>query len=77
MGSGWDHIKNLAAIISQYKMTKKFATEILYKYENTPAGQVKLKIDINTIPAQWIKPIFVKIVDPSKLKIALKTVFST
>jgi hypothetical protein len=55
-------------------MTGKFATELLYKYEDTPAGQVKLEVDINTMPAELIKPVLTKIIDPSKLEAVLKTV---
>ncbi|KAH8792179.1 hypothetical protein F5882DRAFT_376738 [Hyaloscypha sp. PMI_1271] len=69
-----EHIKNLAAIIGQHKMTGKFAAELLHKHEDTPAGQVKLEVDINTMPADLIKPVLAEIVDPSKLEAALKTV---
>jgi hypothetical protein len=69
-----EHIKNLTTIINQYKIIRKFAAKLLYKYEDTLARQVKLKVDINTIPTKLIKPIFIKIVNPSKLKAVLKTV---
>jgi hypothetical protein len=71
-----EHIKNLATIISQYKITGKFATKLLHKYKDTPVRQVKLEVDINTIPAELIKPVLTKIVNPSKLEAALKTVSS-
>jgi hypothetical protein len=74
MGPGREHIKNLAAIIGQHRMTGKFAAELLHKHEDTPAGQVKLEVDINTMPAELIKPVLTEIVDPSKLEAALKTV---
>jgi len=74
MRPGREHIKNLAAIIGQYKMTGKFAAELLHKHEDTPAGQVKLEVDINTMPTELIKPVLAEIVDPSKLEAALKTV---
>ncbi|KAF4626461.1 hypothetical protein G7Y89_g11691 [Cudoniella acicularis] len=38
--------------------------------------QVKLEVDINTIPTELIKPVLTKIVNLSKLKTALKTVSS-
>ncbi|KAG4439232.1 hypothetical protein IFR05_005270 [Cadophora sp. M221] len=38
MSLGREHIKNLAAIIGQHKMTGKFAAELLHKHEDTPAG---------------------------------------
>lgn len=74
IGVGREHIRNLAAIISQHKITGKFAAELLCKHEDTPAGQVKLEVDINTMPAELIKPVLAEIVDLSKLKAALKTV---
>lgn len=70
----WEHINNLAAIISQHKMVGRFAAELLHKHEDTPAGQVKLEVDINTMPAELIKPILAQVVNPSKLEAALKTV---
>jgi hypothetical protein len=57
-------------------MTRKFAAKLLYKYKDTPAKQVKLKVDINIILAELIKLILTKIVNSSKLKVALKTIFS-
>jgi hypothetical protein len=57
-------------------MTRKFAVELLHKHEDTPARQVKLEVDINTMLAELIKPILAKIVDASKLEAALKTVSS-
>ncbi|KAJ2901646.1 hypothetical protein MKZ38_001605 [Zalerion maritima] len=74
MRPGREHIKNLAAIIGQHKMTGKFAAELLHKHEDTPAGQVKLEVDINTMPAELIKRVLAEIVDPSKLEAALQTV---
>jgi hypothetical protein len=71
-----EHIKNLVAIISQYKMTRKFVIKLFYKHEDIPARQVKLEVDINTMLAELIKPVLVKIVNPSKLEVALKTVSS-
>jgi hypothetical protein len=57
-------------------MIGKFAAELLYKHKDTPARQVKLEVNINTMPTELIKPILTKIVDPSKLEAALKTVSS-
>lgn len=74
MDPGREHIKNLAAIIGQQKMIGKFAAELLHKHEDTPAGQVRLEVDINTMPAELIKPVLVEIIDPSKLEASLKTV---
>lgn len=71
-----EHIKNLATIISQYKITRKFAAKLLYKHKDTPAKQVKLKVNINIILAELIKLVLIKIVNPSKLEAALKTVSS-
>lgn len=74
MDPGREHIKNLAAIIGQHKMIGKFAAELLHKHEDTPAGQVKLEVDINTMPAELIKPFLAEIIDPSKLEASLKIV---
>lgn len=72
MRPGREHVKNLAAIIGQHKMTGKFAAELLHKHEDTPVGQVKLEVNINTMPAELIKTVLAEIVCPSKFEAALK-----
>ncbi|CAI6049274.1 unnamed protein product [Clonostachys chloroleuca] len=67
-----EHIKNLSAIIAQHQMAGKFATVLLHKHENTPAGQVKLEVELKTMPDKLIKPILAEIVDSSKLDATLK-----
>ncbi|EFY91461.1 hypothetical protein J3458_005691 [Metarhizium acridum] len=67
MGPGQEHIKNLATIIGQHQMTGKFAAELLHKHEDTRAGQVKLEVELKTMPDELIKPVLAEIVDPSKL----------
>ena len=57
-------------------MTGKFVAKLLYKYKDTLARQVKLEVDINTIPTELIKPILTEIVNPSKLETTLKTISS-
>lgn len=71
------HIKNLAAIISQHKMIGKFCAASLHKHEDTPDGQTKLEVDINTMSAELIKSVLVKIVRENKLEAALEAVLKT
>ncbi|GAB0139242.1 hypothetical protein EsDP_00007455 [Epichloe bromicola] len=72
MDPGQEHIKNLAAIIGQHQMTGKFAAGLLHRHEDTPAGQVKLEVELKTMPDKLIKPVLAEIVDPSKLDTTLE-----
>src|SRR4051794_9636239 len=74
MRPGQEHIKNLTVIIGQHKITEKFAAKLLYKHKNTLSGQIKLKVDINTIPAELINLVLAEIVKPSNFEAVLKTV---